>query len=243
MALPRKVGLPITPPPNRGGGNTPESPSETSKRAQNREGDGQPVSRPKTPQSAETRTSDNKRPPVQDSKQINSEENRVRKTSGNKREQIPENFSNKNTSVRQSSRKELPRKEQSQPPVHDKKESIEEGYAIDPKTGIKHRVLPGVKEDAVKSFNSLTKKQIADLTFSSMKHYVETMEDFDIEDLDNTAQDFLGHLRIAPDKEEQKRLREERASRKRSQNEQFAKEQERLNKKYGDFVEPDDIDE
>ena len=57
-----------------------------------------------------------------------------------------------------------------------------------------------------------------------------------------TAYYFLGNLRVPPDKDEQKRLREARAQRMKAQEEAYKKNAEKLDEKYGS-LEPDDPDD
>lgn len=66
-------------------------------------------------------------------------------------------------------------------------------YRIDAQTGVKYEVLP--KSEFIDGKPVL---QVSDIG------------GFDSEEMDESASRFLGHLRVAPDKEEQKRLRAER---------------------------------
>lgn len=90
-------------------------------------------------------------------------------------------------------------------------------WAIDPKYGKKYRVLEGASPEAVKAgkggFDSL----------SALRAYVdEDVEGFDIDDLNGTAEAFLAHLRVPPDKEEMERLRKARALQQKRQDEEYA---------------------
>lgn len=80
----------------------------------------------------------------------------------------------------------------------------EDGWAIDPKTGKKYRKLP----KTVMGNDGRPLLQI---------------EDFNLDDLTGEAEMFLAHLRVPPDKEEQKRLRELKIQQARKQNAEYVK--------------------
>lgn len=227
MAIPRKVGLPVTPPPNRGDGNAPKLPTKAPGSPQNPRGEEQPPKRPNPAQNSQQKAVKRKEDLAPPAKRQKPSEDTINQELPRRKERSAQSEQRR---VRQQPIKES---------TVEKSPEVEEGYAIDEETGIKYRVLPGAKADAVKKFNSLKKSDLENLTFSSMKYFFTEAEDFDIDDLNSTAEDFLGHLRVPPNKEEQKKLREERLKRKREQNQKFADEQERLTAKYGS-LEPDE---
>lgn len=88
-------------------------------------------------------------------------------------------------------------------PVEDE---LEEGWAIDPKTGVKYKTIP-------KSvFEGKGKNAIP----------VLAIEDFDVDDMTGEAETYLGHLRIPPNKEEQEKLKQLRAQMRRNSDASYA---------------------
>lgn len=86
-------------------------------------------------------------------------------------------------------------------PEADLSSEIEEGWAIDEKTGKKYKMIP-------KSVYKGKGKNAIPLLL---------IEDFDADDMTGEAETYLSHLRVPPDKEEQERLKQLRAQlRKRS---------------------------
>lgn len=65
-------------------------------------------------------------------------------------------------------------------------------WAVHPRTGVKYRKIPTAKLDA-------DGMPVATIT-----------DDIDLMDFNNSAEQFLGHLQVAPSKDEQKRMRAER---------------------------------
>lgn len=94
-------------------------------------------------------------------------------------------------------------------------EELPEGWAIDKKTGKKYKLLPKTQYDD----DGLPMLQV---------------EDFDDLNLNNEAERFLAHLRVAPDREEQKRLREKRAQMQKESNKKYTKITQELSEKYDD---------
>lgn len=78
------------------------------------------------------------------------------------------------------------------PPAPKPEPVVPKGYAVDEETGITYRKLPKSEYD-------------------SNGNPVLQIQDFDADDLNAEAESFLGHLRVAPSKEEILQLREERA--------------------------------
>lgn len=85
-------------------------------------------------------------------------------------------------------------------------EKLEEGWAIDPKTGVKYKKIP-------KSvFEGKGKNAIP----------VLAIEDFDVDDMSGEAETYLGHLRVPPNKEEQEKLKQLRAQMRRRSDASYA---------------------
>lgn len=247
MAIPRRAGLPTKPPAAQNDTNRPETPVKRPVSQDNNNSEQRPVRRESAPQKRENQTTST-------DKEQNSQRKNLQQSSKPRRRAVQDseqNTANQNAPRRKSQNEQASTKVDNASNRQKRKlqtnneisaNDVEEGYAIDEKTGVKYKVLPGAKPEAVKKFNSMKQADIDNLTFSSMKYFFTEAEDFDIEDLNNTAQDFLGHLRIPPDKDEQKRLREARAKRMKAQEEAYKKNEERLNEKYGS-LEPDDLDD
>lgn len=86
-------------------------------------------------------------------------------------------------------------------PEVDPTPELEEGWAIDKKTGKKYKTIPKSVYEG-KGKNAVP---------------VLMIEDFDADDMTGEAETYLSHLRVPPDKEEQERLKQLRAQmRKRS---------------------------
>lgn len=122
---------------------------------------------------------------------------------------------------------EKPIKKPIEADVNDKSD---DDWAIDPRTGKKYRVLPSAPKEAIKAFSKNNRKG---LSLSQLRQFTEDVEDFDADDLTSTAESFLAHLRVAPDKDEIERLRAERSERMKKQSAEFTDQQQKLDKKFG----------
>ena len=248
MAIPRRIGLPTKPPAVQNDTSMPETPVKPPISQENRDSEQRQVRRKSSPQKRENQQSSPEkrqiRTTIQESQKQrrviqNSEQNTSHQNEQRRRKALQKQASTKVD--KEDAAKRRNRNPENNSESNTNNNAVEEGYAIDEETGIKYKVLPGAKPEAVKKFNSMKKSDLENLTFSSMKYFFTEAEDFDIEDLNSTANDFLGHLRVPPDKDEQKRLREARAQRMKAQEEAYKKNEEILNEKYGS-LEPDDID-
>lgn len=88
-------------------------------------------------------------------------------------------------------------------------EALPEGWAIDPKTGVKYRTLAPSGPEAVKAFEKGGRKG---LTLDQLRTFVPEA-DFDVDDLNGAANEFLAHLRVPVPKEEIEAARRARAVR------------------------------
>lgn len=111
-------------------------------------------------------------------------------------------------------------------------EDIDDGYAIDPKTGKRYKKLPNVPKDVVRA-----DKKSGGLSLEQLRNSIPEA-DFDLDDLNGAADMFLAHLRVPPDKDEMKKLREERLRRAKKQSAEYEDMAEELEEKYGS-LEPD----
>jgi len=83
-------------------------------------------------------------------------------------------------------------------------------YAVDPKTGKRYKKLPGAPSEAIKAHEANKK---SGLTLDQARKMIPVDEDFDIDDLTSTAELFMSHLRVPPNKEEIAELKKERENR------------------------------
>lgn len=88
---------------------------------------------------------------------------------------------------------------------------LEDGWAIDEETGKKYKVIGGYKPGVMQHSKAIIKA--GGFHLDQLKKIYEVDEDFDMDDLNGSAETFLAHLRVPPSKEEQLKLREERARR------------------------------
>lgn len=91
-------------------------------------------------------------------------------------------------------------------PVIEPEDELEEGWAIDEKTGVKYKTIP-------KSVYKGKGKTAIPLL---------AIEDFDADNMTGEAETYLGHLRIPPDKEEQERLKQLRAQLRKRSDQEYA---------------------
>jgi len=86
-------------------------------------------------------------------------------------------------------------------------------WRIDPKTGKRYKDLPGFKKGVMGSKATITRGAKGGFGADDLRTMLEDVPDFNMDDLNGTAEMFMAHLRVPPDKEEQKRLAAERAER------------------------------
>lgn len=96
-------------------------------------------------------------------------------------------------------------------PVEVADDTAQDGWEVDAETGKKFKQLVGYKSGVMKHSANIIKA--GGMTLDQLRKSIEEDPDFDLDDLNGSAETFLSHLRVPPDKEEQKRLKEERAKR------------------------------
>lgn len=96
-------------------------------------------------------------------------------------------------------------------------------WEIDPKTGKPYKRIAGYKDGVMKSRAAVTNVGKRGATLEQLRMMVEDEPDFNLDDLNGSAETFLAHLRVPPNKEEQKKLLEERAARQKQFDEQAAR--------------------
>lgn len=94
--------------------------------------------------------------------------------------------------------------------VENQRAPQKEGWAVDAHTGVKYKTLAANNPEAIKAFKSEGGKG---LTLDQLRRYSKTEEDFDIDNLNNTADAFLAHLRVPVPQEEIDAARRARAAR------------------------------
>lgn len=123
--------------------------------------------------------------------------------------------------------------EQSQPIFEDEDSGQ---WAVDPKTGKRYKALPSTPKEAIAAYR---KTKGAGLSKSEMMAFVQTQEDFDIDDLNGTAETFMAHLRVPPSPEEREEILRKRAELVQKQKAERAALDEELNDKEGTLEEPE----
>lgn len=115
-----------------------------------------------------------------------------------------------------------------------KQPEIPEGFVKDEKTGKIYKELPKNSPDAIKEFVKTPRKSY---TIDQMFKSVELDKDMDAIDLNKSANLFLAHLRVPPDPEEKKKLREEYAQKVREAQRQYEETQAILAEKDQETIE------
>lgn len=91
----------------------------------------------------------------------------------------------------------------------------ENGWITDPATGKKHKVLGGFKRGVKLDKKTLDAGSNGKIGLNDLRSMLEDNDEFELDDLNGSAEIFMAHLRVPPDKEEQKRLIAMRAERQR----------------------------
>jgi len=112
----------------------------------------------------------------------------------------------------------------------------EDGWEFDSKTGKYYKPLPAAPKEAIRAAKAA---KGAGLDLNEMKRFFEVREDFDIDDLNSTAETFMAHLRIPPSKEEQEAILRRKAELAQEQREKRAELDQELNAKEGLIEEPE----
>lgn len=94
---------------------------------------------------------------------------------------------------------------------------VEDGWEVDSETGKKFKRLPGYSLGVMKQSKAIIKAGGLDL--DQLRKAVGEDPDLNVDDLNGSAEMFLSHLRVPLDREEQLRLRKERAVRQRAYDE------------------------
>lgn len=105
-----------------------------------------------------------------------------------------------------------------------KNEEVEDEYAIDPETGVRYKKLFSLDPDYTKEFSRSKGKTI--MPWKA----VPDVEDFDVNDLNSAADLFMGHMRVAPSKEEIEELRRRYTEQQRQKDKAYSELAEELSK-------------
>lgn len=108
----------------------------------------------------------------------------------------------------QSTRKPKPKQDTEKEKTPVKKEN----YLIDKKTGKKYKSLQG-QNDAANAASSI----------SALLAYGKIDDDIEADNLNSSAEIFLSHLRVPPDKKEMEELRRLKAEQRKKQNAEYSK--------------------
>lgn len=111
-------------------------------------------------------------------------------------------------------------------------------WVTDAKTGVKHKELSRIPKNVLSAMHKVAKS--GGTPSSSELKFIPREKDFDSIDaftgagMDAMAETFLGHLRVPPNEEELKRLREEYARRQQKAAEDYQHEQDEIMSTSGD---------
>ena len=122
----------------------------------------------------------------------------------------------------------------------DRDDSVESNdrWVTDAKTGVKHKELSRIPKNVLSAMHKVAKS--GGTPSSSELKFIPREKDFDSIDaftgagMDAMAETFLGHLRVPPNEEELKRLREEYARRQQKAAEDYQHEQDEIMSTSGD---------
>lgn len=122
----------------------------------------------------------------------------------------------------------------------DRDDSVEsdDRWVTDAKTGVRHKELSRIPKNVLSAMHKVAKS--GGTPSSSELKFIPREKDFDSIDaftgagMDAMAETFLGHLRVPPNEEELKRLREEYARRQQKAAEDYQHEQDEIMSTSGD---------
>lgn len=122
----------------------------------------------------------------------------------------------------------------------DRDDSVEsdDRWVIDAKTGVRHKELSRIPKNVLSAMHKVAKS--GGTPSSSELKFIPREKDFDSIDaftgagMDAMAETFLGHLRVPPNEDELKRLREEYARRQQKAAEDYQHEQDEIMSTSGD---------
>ena len=114
----------------------------------------------------------------------------------------------------------------------------EDRWVIDTKTGVRHKELNRIPKNVLSAMHKVAKSggtpSASELRFIPREKDFDSIDAFTGAGMDAMAETFLGHLRVPPNEEELKRLREEYARRQQKAAEDYKHEQDEIMSTSGD---------
>lgn len=114
----------------------------------------------------------------------------------------------------------------------------ENRWVVDAKTGVRHKELSRIPKNVLSAMHKVAKSggtpSSSELKFIPREKDFEEIDAFTGAGMDAMAETFLGHLRVPPNEEELKRLREEYARRQQKAAEDYQHEQDEIMSTSGD---------
>lgn len=95
------------------------------------------------------------------------------------------------------------------PPQRAAESVSQDGWVVDPKTGKRYKPLAGNDPSLVSAMNR-TENRGKHVPLETLRETYSVDPDFDLDDLSKTAETFMAHLRVPPNREEMQRIIEER---------------------------------
>lgn len=125
----------------------------------------------------------------------------------------------------------LPLDQHSEEPLSDG-----ERWSTDPKTGKRYKSLATTPKEALAAYKKTNGKG---LSLSEIRSLVGIEEDFDIDDLNGTAETFMAHLRVPPSAAEREEILRKKAELAKQQRAERAELNQELDEKEGRIEEPE----
>ena len=114
----------------------------------------------------------------------------------------------------------------------------EDRWVIDTKTGVRHKELNRIPKNVLSAMHKVAKSggtpSASELRFIPREKDFDSIDAFTGAGMDAMAETFLGHLRVPPNEEELKRLREEYARRQQKAAEDYQHDQDEIMSTSGD---------
>ena len=149
---------------------------------------------------------------------------------------------NNNTPVRERKKRSAPSRGDSSSShgIHPKREGSsndQSRWVTDPKTGVRYKAMTPTPPDVLQSMKRAVKGagfSISDMSMIPKEEEFEHIDAFNGNDLNKVAKVFLGHLKVPPNEEELKRLRQEYAERQRKSEQEYESIMQEISDKRGD---------
>lgn len=123
-------------------------------------------------------------------------------------------------------------------PTDNNSTESEDRWVIDAKTGVRHKEMNRIPKNVLSAMHKVAKSggtpSASELRFIPREKDFDSIDAFTGAGMDAMAETFLGHLRVPPNEEELKRLREEYARRQQKAAEDYQHEQDEIMSTSGD---------